>query len=55
MSYPIPQWPVVLDGTDLTARISPRLLDLTLTECRDSEADQLDLRIHDHDGKMALL
>ncbi|PPT98685.1 late control protein [Xanthomonas arboricola pv. arracaciae] len=54
MSYPIPQWRVVLDGTDLTARIAPRLLDLTLTECRGGEADQLDLRIHDHDGKMAL-
>uniref|UniRef100_UPI003F7FAD58 phage late control D family protein n=1 Tax=Xanthomonas sp. 0924 TaxID=2835534 RepID=UPI003F7FAD58 len=54
MSYPIPQWRVVLDGTDLTERIAPRLLDLTLTECRGGEADQLDLRIHDHDGKMAL-
>ncbi|MBB6259341.1 hypothetical protein FHT05_003980 [Xanthomonas arboricola] len=54
MSYPIPQWRVVLDGTDLTDRIAPRLLDLTLTECRSGEADQLDLRIHDHDGKMAL-
>ncbi|CAD7378270.1 phage late control D family protein [Xanthomonas arboricola] len=54
MSYPIPQWRVVLDGTDLTQRIAPRLLDLTLTECRGGEADQLDLRIHDHDGKMAL-
>ncbi|MGY4888927.1 UNVERIFIED_CONTAM: phage late control D family protein [Xanthomonas axonopodis] len=54
MSYPIPQWRVVLDGVDLTERIAPRLLDLTLTECRGGEADQLDLRIHDHDGKMAL-
>ncbi|MEC3886391.1 MULTISPECIES: phage late control D family protein [Xanthomonas] len=54
MSYPIPQWRVVLDGIDLTERIAPRLLDLTLTECRGGEADQLDLRIHDHDGKMAL-
>ncbi|AZR21935.1 phage late control D family protein [Xanthomonas vasicola] len=54
MSHPIPQWRVVLDGIDLTERIAPRLLDLTLTECRGGEADQLDLRIHDHDGKMAL-
>ncbi|MBV6795352.1 phage late control D family protein [Xanthomonas euvesicatoria] len=54
MSYPIPQWRVLLDGTDLTERIAPRLLDLTLTECRGGEADQLDLRIHDHDRKMAL-
>ncbi|OLK00846.1 phage late control D family protein [Xanthomonas oryzae pv. oryzae] len=54
MSYLTPQWRVVLDGVDLTERIAPRLLDLTLTECRGGEADQLDLRIHDHDGKMAL-
>ncbi|KHS07388.1 phage late control protein [Xanthomonas phaseoli pv. phaseoli] len=54
MSYSIPQWRVVLDGVNLTERIAPRLLDLTLTECRGGEADQLDLRIHDHDGKMAL-
>ncbi|MCD7096973.1 phage late control D family protein [Stenotrophomonas sp. MMGLT7] len=52
--YPVPAWKVVLDGQDLTARIAPRLIDLTLTECRGGEADQLDLVIHDHDGRMAL-
>ncbi|MGH8077422.1 MAG: phage late control D family protein [Lysobacter sp.] len=53
-AYPIPAWRVVLDGQDLTDRIRPRLLDLTLSEARGGEADQLDLRIHDHDGRMAL-
>ena len=53
-AYPIPGWRVILDGQDLTDRIRPRLLDLTLTESRGDEADQLDLRIHDHDGRMAL-
>lgn len=52
--YSIPAWKVVIDGTDVTERIRPRLLDLTLTEARGGEADQLDLRIHDHDGRMAL-
>ncbi len=52
--YPIPAWRVVLDGKDLTDKLSPRLIDLTLTECRDGEADQLDLVIHDHDGRMAI-
>lgn len=52
--YSIPAWRVVLDGQDLTERMRPRLLDLTLTESRGGEADQLDLRIHDHDGRMAL-
>jgi len=50
----VPAWRVVLDGQDLTDRIAPRLIDLTLTEDRSGEADQLDLRLHDHDGKMAL-
>lgn len=50
----VPIWRVTLDGTDLTDRIAPRLLDLTLTEGRGGEADQLDLRVHDHDGQMAL-
>ncbi|HEY5804872.1 MAG TPA: phage late control D family protein [Lysobacter sp.] len=52
--YPIPAWRVELDGKDLTDRIRPRLLELTLTEARGGEADQLDLQIHDHDGRMAL-
>jgi hypothetical protein len=52
--YAVPAWRVVLDGKDLTDRIQPRLIDLTLTESRGGEADQLDLRIHDHDGRMAI-
>jgi len=54
VAYAIPAWRVVLDGQDLTDSIRPRLLDLTLSEARAGEADQLDLRIHDHDGRMAL-
>ncbi len=52
--YAIPAWRLVLDGKDLTDKLRPRLLDLTLTECRGGEADQLELRIHDHDGALAL-
>ncbi len=52
--YPTPAWRVTLDGTDLTARIAPRLLSLELTECRGGEADQLSLALHDHDGRLAL-
>ncbi|MGO1072094.1 phage late control D family protein [Lysobacter sp. CA199] len=53
-AHAIPDWRVTLDGKDLTDRLRPRLLDLSLTEARGGEADQLDLRIHDHDGAMAL-
>lgn len=52
--YPIPAWRVVLDGQDLTDRLAPRLLDLSLTESRGDEADELNLRLHDHDGRVAL-
>lgn len=52
--YPVPAWRVTLDGTDLTERIRPRLLELSLSEARGDEADQLDLQIHDHDGRMAI-
>lgn len=52
--YPIPAWRVTLDGKDLTAKMQPRLLDLTLTKQRSDDADQLDIRLHDHDGRMAI-
>lgn len=52
--YPVVAWRVVLDGKDLTERLAPRLLDLTLTESRGDEADELNLRLHDHDGAIAL-
>jgi len=45
---------VTLDGKDLTDKIAPRLLSLSLTEKRGGEADTLELTIHDHDGAMAI-
>jgi hypothetical protein len=45
---------VTLDNTDLTDRIRPRLVSLTLTEKRGGEADQLDIVIGDTDGRVAL-
>ncbi|WP_439571192.1 contractile injection system protein, VgrG/Pvc8 family [Sphingomonas sp.] len=38
------------DGTDLTDRFSPRLLELSLTEKRGEEADELSVTLHNHDG-----
>lgn len=51
---PVPAWSVSLDGQDLTAKLQPRLVSLTLTEKRGEDADQLDLVVHDHDGLMAI-
>ena len=45
---------VTLDGADLTDRIRPRLVSLTLSEKRGGEADQLDIVIEDSDGRVAL-
>lgn len=52
--HAIPAWRVVLDGQDLTARMRPRLLEMTLTEQRGDEADELQLQLHDHDGRLAI-
>lgn len=49
-----PRFQVTLDGRDLTDRIAPRLLSLSLTEKRGTEADQLELVIEDHDGAIAI-
>lgn len=54
LAHAVPAWRVMLDGKDLTNRIQPRLLDITLSESRGGECDQLDLRIHDHDGRMQI-
>lgn len=41
------------DGTDLAAKINPRFLELTLSEKRGDEADELSLTLHNHDGRLA--
>ncbi len=47
-------WRVTLDGTDLTDKMLPRLVSLTLSEKRGDEADQLDIVLTDHDGMLAI-
>ncbi|HWX66054.1 MAG TPA: phage late control D family protein [Rhodanobacter sp.] len=51
---PQPRWKVTLDGRDLTATLVPRLVGLSVTSCRQDTADQLDITLSDHDGKLAL-
>jgi len=52
--HPAPDYRLVVDGVDITAKINPRLISLTLTECRGREADQLDLVLDDADGRLAI-
>lgn len=49
-SYPTPIWRVTLDDMDISSRFAPRLISLSINECRGGEADQLDIVLSDHDG-----
>lgn len=51
---PIAAWKATLDGKDLTDAIAPRLISLTISEKRGDEADQLDLALHDTDGRLEI-
>lgn len=53
-TYPQPRWRVVMDGVDVSSRIAPRLMSLTITADRAQDADQLDLTVSDHDGQLEL-
>lgn len=56
MTYivPAPDWRITMDGKDLTSRMKPRLSDLSLTEKRGGEADELSITLSDHDGVLAI-
>lgn len=42
------------DGTDLAARVNPRLLGLSLTEKREDDADEINLTLSNTDGLLAV-
>jgi phage protein D len=50
----IPGVTLTLDGTDLADKVNPRLLELTLTEKRGGEADELTVTLQNADGKLAI-
>lgn len=52
--YPAPLCRVVVDGKDITSLIEPRLVSIQLTDNRGLEADQLDISLSDHDGRLAI-
>ena len=51
---PRPALRLTLDGRDLTDRLRPLFSTLTLTEARDSDADELELVLTDHHGRTPL-
>lgn len=52
--HPKPIYQITVDGQDISPQIRARLIDLTLTDNRGFEADQLDIRLDDTDGKLDL-
>lgn len=51
---PEPQYKVVIDGADITHKIKPRLMSLTVTDNRGFEADQVELQLDDSDGLLTM-
>jgi phage protein D len=52
--YPVPAFRISVDGNDIAHLISPRLMNLELTDNRGIEADQLSITLSDHDGLLAI-
>jgi phage protein D len=50
--YPRALWQLSLDDKDLSLRLEPRLMSLTLTDNAGLEADQLDITLSDADGML---
>ncbi|RON61584.1 late control protein [Pseudomonas fluorescens] len=53
-AYPLPAFRITVDGNDIAQLISPRLMNLDLTDNRGIEADQLSITLSDHDGLLAI-
>ncbi|OCC25327.1 hypothetical protein MB02_01245 [Croceicoccus estronivorus] len=53
-TLPFATWQVTLDGEDLTPALDPRLLSASVTRKREDEADQLEITVHDADGRFAI-
>jgi phage protein D len=51
---PVPAYQVIVNGTDITRTLKPRLISLTITDNRGFEADTVELVLDDTDGKLAL-
>lgn len=54
MSHNKPAFAITLDGQDITSKIYPRLVSLTLTEARENAVDELNITIDDSDGRVAI-
>ncbi|KRP68655.1 phage late control protein [Pseudomonas paralactis] len=53
-AYPVPAFRLTVDGIDIAMKVSPRLMNLDLTDNRGVEADQLTITLSDHDGLLSI-
>ncbi|MBJ2247448.1 phage late control D family protein [Pseudomonas haemolytica] len=53
-AYPVPAFRLTVDGNDIAMKVSPRLMNLDLTDNRGVEADQLTITLSDHDGLLSI-
>jgi len=53
-AYPVPAFRLTVDGNDIAMKVSPRLMNLELTDNRGVEADQLTITLSDHDGLLSI-
>lgn len=53
-SMPVPDYQVLVNGSEITHILKPRLISLTVTDNRGFEADTVELVLDDSDGKLAL-
>ena len=47
-------WSLIVDGVDIGAEVRPRLISLNLTEKRGTDADELEIALSDHDGRLKI-
>lgn len=52
--HPSPDFVLTVNGQDITARVNQRLISITLNEGREGQADTLEIRLTDHDGRMGI-
>lgn len=53
-AYAVPAYRITVDGKNIAQLISPRLMNLELTDNRGIEADQLSIALSDHDGLLTI-
>jgi phage protein D len=49
-----PIWRIIVNGANVSDRIEPRFVRLTITDDRQNEADEIELVVSDHDGAVEL-